>query len=267
MKPLENPDAAPDPSAAASAARTRPATGLGTMLAALRVELDRHEHRSVLRLEPMPAAFAVRPLIEAPGLATGPALLLRPEGVPGPALDEAAASVGARPIDVLAPNWIVADDSALHAILTCFALPTLSIIRIDGPVEPADAEALAAAIRAGRSPFAAEIRTTFAASFLGDGSMVAESGDVDPLLALVAERLRLYLAGIRSVSPDEVARPELGLVHRLLDRTGRLSVRPIETEVFSTAVDVGFSTDPEGPGRPADASLVYDLHANSWHGD
>jgi hypothetical protein len=64
---------------------------------------------------------------------------------------------------------------------------------------------------------------------------------------------------------DTCSCPDLGLVDSILHRTGYLSIRPIETEVFSTFVDVGVSTS--GCNEPADSLMIYDIHSDTWHGE
>ena len=65
----------------------------------------------------------------------------------------------------------------------------------------------------------------------------------------------------------DVSAPELDFMHHLMERSGTLSIRPIETEVYSTWVDLGVSTCPERRMQPADLSLIYDLVSGTWHGD
>ncbi len=42
-------------------------------------------------------------------------------------------------------------------------------------------------------------------------------------------------------------------------------MRPLETELYSTFVDIGVCVQADEPTRPADRSLIYDVHGNSWH--
>ena len=42
-------------------------------------------------------------------------------------------------------------------------------------------------------------------------------------------------------------------------------MKAIETEVFSTFVDVGISTS--GAAAPADSMMIYDIHSDTWHGE
>jgi hypothetical protein len=44
-----------------------------------------------------------------------------------------------------------------------------------------------------------------------------------------------------------------------------LTVRPIETQIFSTSIDVGVNTSRERFDAPARRSLIYDRPSDSWH--
>ena len=85
-------------------------------------------------------------------------------------------------------------------------------------------------------------------------------------LVFIAERLRRYVADVRRVSPRLVRRPDSGLVDRLLDRSGFMRLRPIETEVHSTAIDIGIGTNADALDA-ADTSIIYDLCSGTWHTD
>ena len=74
-----------------------------------------------------------------------------------------------------------------------------------------------------------------------------------------------HLTDFRADASENIAPPDLGLVDSILHRTGTISIRPIETEVFSTFMDIGISTI--GPATQADYTLIYDIFSDSWHGD
>ena len=59
--------------------------------------------------------------------------------------------------------------------------------------------------------------------------------------------------------------PDLGVMDALLYKTGTISIRPIETESFSSFVDVGVSTGQSN--EPADMAVIYDIPSNSWYCD
>jgi len=86
-------------------------------------------------------------------------------------------------------------------------------------------------------------------------------------MRFVGETLRHYLAAVAGLPLEHVGPPDVGLLVPLFEPRGGLTVRPIETDVYSTAVDVGVATSPPETPRPADSSLIYDLHAGTWHGE
>jgi hypothetical protein len=64
---------------------------------------------------------------------------------------------------------------------------------------------------------------------------------------------------------EPVSPPELGLIDRLLERTGFLSISSIETEMFSTFIDIGIETSNNN--EPANIAAIYDIFSDSWHSD
>jgi hypothetical protein len=138
---------------------------------------------------------------------------------------------------------------------------------IDGPIHSGDARAISAAVREGSSPLAGELRAILAVRGVGPRVTVVDARERAILATFVGERLRHYVAALRHGRVDEVGGPEPALVERVLDRSGTLRVRPIETEVYSTFIDVGISTAADESAGPADASLIYDLTSRTWHGE
>jgi hypothetical protein len=82
---------------------------------------------------------------------------------------------------------------------------------------------------------------------------------------LVAEDLRHYLSAVRDQPAAELAAPPAWQLERLLSLTGTVTVRPVETDVYGTFVDVGVNIDPDGLPKPAAYSLIYDIPSNTWH--
>jgi len=141
------------------------------------------------------------------------------------------------------------------------------IVLLDGAVEDGDAQAMQRAWERGGCLLDAEVRaTTSVVSDIG-GTLVFRSTDEELLLLVVGELLCNYVAEQRSQSITALTRPEPGLVHALLAISGTLSIRPIETELYSTWVDIGINTCPHRSIGPADTSIIYDTVGNSWHGD
>ncbi|MEE2719102.1 MAG: hypothetical protein VX727_04890 [Planctomycetota bacterium] len=108
----------------------------------------------------------------------------------------------------------------------------------------------------------------------GDGRCTAApDGDVvsirersrDALLLVAGHVLRNHVRSRLDHRRPGLECPEVDFMHHLLARTGTFSIRRIETEVYSTWVDIGVSTRPDGSAKPADLSLIYDLVSNTWH--
>lgn len=170
------------------------------------------------------------------------------------------------PVDgVFEPDLLVMDRTGLRG-LVAICLPTRVLaIAVDGPIEIGDARAMNRAIDEGRSPLLAELRAVAALEVLGDRSVVLHCRQQDQALAMVAENFRHYLAALCGRPMTQFAAPEPWQIQRLFDLSGTITVRPIETERFSTSIDVGVNTSRERFSRPADCSLVYDIPSNSWH--
>jgi hypothetical protein len=133
---------------------------------------------------------------------------------------------------------------------------------VHGPVELGDAKAIVHEVTNSNSPLCADFRMQSIVTSKNGESITAHVRDYDDALTLVATAISQYGSGIVG---DFVSPPELGLVDSLLEKTGLLSIRPIETEIFSTFVDVGISTN--SGTDPADSMMIYDIHSDSWHGE
>jgi hypothetical protein len=156
---------------------------------------------------------------------------------------------------------------ALCELVTIGQPERFAAVLIDGPIDDGDARAITAAVREGRSPLACELRANLAVRGAGPRVTVVDARERAILATFVGERLRHYVAALRRGRVDEVGGPEPALVERVLERSGMLRVRPIETEVYSTFIDVGISTTVDESAGPADASLIYDLTSRTWHGE
>ena len=89
----------------------------------------------------------------------------------------------------------------------------------------------------------------------------------DQLLCVGGNLLRNHVRSRIDARRCDVTAPEVDFMHHLLARSGTFAIRPIETEVYSTWVDIGISTSPDVDGTPADLSLIYDLISHTWHAD
>jgi hypothetical protein len=133
---------------------------------------------------------------------------------------------------------------------------------VHGPVERGDAKAIVREVSESDTPLCADLRMQSIVTSKNGESITAHVRDYDDALTLVATAISQYGSGVFG---EFVSPPDLGLVDSLLVKTGFLSIRPIETEIFSTFVDVGISTN--GGTNPADSMMIYDIHSDSWHGE
>jgi hypothetical protein len=50
-----------------------------------------------------------------------------------------------------------------------------------------------------------------------------------------------------------------------MDISGAITVRPVETSVQATSIDIGVNTSTERFSQPATVSLIFDRPSNTWH--
>jgi len=136
---------------------------------------------------------------------------------------------------------------------------------VAGAVESRDLRAMHEAVHAGRSVFDAEFRTVLSACMSDAHGVTYAAQDGSYLVAILGRALRLYVASLLRTDPDLLASPPDALVHQLLVQSGSLCIRPIESQVSSTAIDIGVDTTGGSVETPANESVVYDIYGNSWH--
>ena len=153
------------------------------------------------------------------------------------------------------------EDSFEKSTILCGAGATNWVACVEGPIEVGDANAIIASVSSSNSPLAAECRMQSMITSTTSGGISAHVRNHDDALSLVAEAFRQYASNLLNCN---AAPPELGLVATLFENSDVLSVRPIETEVFSTFLDVGVSSTNE---TAAEYTLIYDIHSDTWHGD
>jgi hypothetical protein len=186
-------------------------------------------------------------------------------------LAELADHLGIPVVEHFGSDRLVLDELALRELVGMTNTRHMKCVLVEGPVEARDAAAIADASRNGANPLLAEFRAVAAMTVDADRHITLETRTRQQAVQLVAENLRHYLAAIRDRPFDEFSSPENWQIDRLLSISGSLTIRPVETDVFSTAIDVGISTSAgnvagkEGGSRPADRSLIYDLPSQTWH--
>ena len=141
------------------------------------------------------------------------------------------------------------------------------LARINGPVEDGDAHALHRAWEQQTCLLAAELRASVSLTRGPHDVLVLRTDDQDVALHAVGELFREHVHRTSSRPRERIARPDAGLMHAILGISGTVSIRPIETQCYSTWIDVGINTCPSRSIRPGDCSVIYDTVGNSWHGD
>lgn len=272
--------------------RTQGDAALSRSLAPLRIELDEDAGAGVLQVEPLTAQDLLWTINQAgaPGAHAGESgastivVLLRstPAGSP-PGLSPGPASAATRTMDRAGVTGRCGDvcpgdePGAWRAVCACGARDLRSVLAlpwdawrialVDGPVESRDLHALARAALLGASCADVEFRTRLEVRPTSGRSARIEGARHADLVTICGASLRLYVAALLRRDPDLVAAPDSGLVARLLDRSGRLRIRPIESRMLSTSIDIGIDTTGTDEARPANDAVIYDLYGNSWHGD
>ena len=133
---------------------------------------------------------------------------------------------------------------------------------INGPVEVADADAILNEVNNAEIPLVADLRMQSVITTTEHEGVSAHVRDYDEALLLVAHALAQYVG---SIMKTNVSIPDLGLVDALFEQSNLLSIKPIETEVYSTFIDIGIS---ESDGSdPASMAAIYDIYSDSWHCD
>lgn len=168
-------------------------------------------------------------------------------------------------------NWssspvAVLDDAALRRSIGILGSRNdVLALRLSGPVEACDVAAIVTAAKIDCSILSADLRLEQAVRLQGDGVTRIESREKPGLLAMAGRLFQVHLSRVRQQPWSDFGMPGPWQIEHLLMRTGVISIRPIETEVYSSFVDVGVSTE-ELPGTgPAGTSLIYDLISGTWH--
>jgi hypothetical protein len=258
----------PDP---AAGKKRNPRKSLAASLASMQVDLRESDFGWSLELSPMRAIDALDGLNPGHVEQTSLRFLVSMEqsawrsGSSNTSIAEIADRLAISTLDRFGSDQLVLDELSMRQLVSLCQPTRLIVVVGDGPIDERDAGAINRAIDAGKSPLLAELRAITALEVLGDRSVVLHCRDRAQALGLVSQNFRHYLAALRDRPMAQFGAPEPWQVERLLDNTGMLTVRPIETQVFSTSVDVGVNTTRERFTQPADRSLVYDLPSDTWH--
>lgn len=162
-------------------------------------------------------------------------------------------------------SQLVLDELSLRELVGMIDTTRLRSVLVAGPIEQRDGKAMAQAIEAGHSALDVEFRAVASLEVTHDRLAQLHTRQRDHALLLACENFRHYLAAVRQRPVGEITAPQPHQLERLLSLTGSITVRPIETEIYSTSVDVGISTETNEQTLPADHSLIYDIPSDTWH--
>jgi hypothetical protein len=161
-------------------------------------------------------------------------------------------------------DCVLIGDEALARLVDSGRLVGAMLVRLEGAIERADAVAVRSAVLAGRAAWEGDFRAVAVLEAADDRSITLITAEEDLALMLVGENLRQYLSAILDREGDSIGWILPSQVHQLLDQSGSILVRPIETDVYSTFVDVGVCTSSDDDA-PAGEGMIYDLLSRSWH--
>ena len=167
--------------------------------------------------------------------------------------------------EAIGEKHLVLSDAQLRDVLQVLDCEALSLVRLSGMVDARDAAAIDEAIKAGASALHADLRASAAMHVIRDSVITLHTRDLEQAHRLVAENFRQYLAALLNKPVSEIDAPQPWQIERLMSETNELTVRPIESEVYSTFVDIGIATTPNGSSGPAARSLIYDRPSDTWH--
>lgn len=247
-----------------------PRKSLAASLSPMQADLRETEFGWSLELSPMTAVDALEALAQHHESAPLTYLVNMEqsawrEGEADMPVAEVARRLAIPVIESISSDQLVLEEVSLRQLVSLCQPTRLLVMAVAGDIDQRDAIAMNQAIEAGRSPMWVELRAVAALEVLGDRGVVLHCRDKEIALRFVAENFRHYLAALHDRPQGKFAAPEPWQVERLLSLSGMLTVRPVETQMFSTSVDVGINTSRDRFGRPADRSLIYDVPSNTWH--
>jgi hypothetical protein len=138
--------------------------------------------------------------------------------------------------------------------------PPRRLTLIDGIAEKIDAKAIGTAVDQGASPFDVECRAV-ADIRVGTEAMHIQAIDPKAIDRLTATLLREHVARCIGCGINTITNPPQDIMIRARSGSDVL-LRPIETDVMSTAVDVGLGRNTSHPSRE---SIVFDRVTGAWH--
>ena len=159
---------------------------------------------------------------------------------------------------------VLVDRETAIVLLGVLNADRVTVTRVDGVVEAGDARAITDAVSRRDPALAAECRADVSLTVRRDRHVVVSVRTAAHARAVVATNLRHYMSAVLGQPVDTIAAPADAQLERLLSVSGHMSIRPIETDVLATSVDVGIGTDPN-PAGPAPRSMIFDRPSGTWH--
>lgn len=188
------------------------------------------------------------------------------EGIPGWSALTAVAAVMESPRMEVLLGLDVGIQVAHATDIDPVNLPLRYAVCVDGPIEQADADAIERALISGSCLLDADIRSV--TSVMNHSGLVEVQGRTDrPLLAVIAEMLRSFLSQALRCPSSDLPLPEASVIDSIMSWTGRLALRPIETEVYPDFVDLGLVLPETDEIGSATSSMIYDRRSRTWHAD
>jgi hypothetical protein len=165
-------------------------------------------------------------------------------------------------------NTLVLEDGALATLARTRSISPCVAVRMQCPdvgfVESSDVRAIADAVRRGQRPIEADVRARWSLqSEAGGIELVAPRASI--ALPLLAESIARYAADRLGEPRCDITPPEPDLVERLMAISGSALIRPKETQVWASFIEIGVCVDREGRERPCELALLYDRPSGSWH--
>lgn len=237
-------------------------SGIAGLLSPLRATFESSDTGFLLAVEPMRSVDLADPWAHLADAAPDMTTILIPvddAAGPLPTLNEQIAPVDlGRGAHAVTPTWF-------SAAVGRHALDHVAVL-VEGPVEPADAAAIGRSLEAGYGALEGDLRAIASARVQNDRTTVIETREAEDAVRFFGATLRRYVAAVMKRAVEDVALPDEGLLLKVLERTGHVTIRPLETEMYATFIDIGMSTACDVEAGPADTSLIYDRVSNTWHG-
>jgi hypothetical protein len=235
----------------------RQGSPLAGMLSALAASLEAVGGNVVFQLDPWDDLAAARAWMNLAGPQTlvlpraqsdqaSPARILAVTGLPGRALADGA----------IVPTRAMAD------FVRVADLKQVILVDVSGPVDVSDVLFFRTVLQRNLGLLSAEPRVQRVLQQCSS-SIILEARERQDALECMSDALKGYAQRFLGTE-SEMARPPADMVDRLLSASGRLRIRPIETERGITHLDIGVQVEPDLQS-PAGVAVLYDTVTGQWH--